>query len=380
MEFNFISPQNIYFGCNKIDTLPQLIKPYSTNILIVISKSASRNPHIKKALDNIKATHNIIMFSNVSGEPTIEIVNECTQLARQNNVSLIISIGGGSVIDTAKATAGFAKNSGELIDYIEGVGKGKQLENSPIDHIAVPTTSGTGSEMTKNAVITGSGDTKFKRSFRHNKLVPIAAIIDPNLAVTMPKQVTAYSGMDAITQLIESYISKKSNPFTDALALEGLKRAGKSLVAAYKDGSDIEARTNMAYASMISGMCLANSGLGAVHGIAAGLGAVLKVPHGMACAILLPHIIKLNAPYIKEKSASLCSALTGSCKNNDDNNITSIINYIDNLTSILDIPKNFKDMEITKDTAMEIIKCSSSSSMSGNPYLINDSDILNILT
>lgn len=378
MEFNFISPQNIYFGCGKMNMLPLLIEQYSSPILVVISKSASQHPDIAATLKSLKITHDIVLFDNVSGEPTIDTISQCTKLAKEHNVSLIVSIGGGSVIDTAKATAGYAKNPGDLIDYIEGVGTGKTLETSPLEHIAIPTTAGTGSEMTRNAVIRGENPT-FKRSFRHNKLVPVATIIDPELTTSLPKETTAYSGMDAITQLIESYISKKSTPFTDALALEGLKRAGKALLDAYRDGSNIIARTDMAYASMISGMCLANSGLGAVHGIAAGLGAVLCVPHGMACAILLPHVIRLNATYIEEKSASLCAALVGSCTQNHAKDTASIINYIDNMTDELNIPKNFDNISITKDIALEVIKYSSSSSMGGNPYPITDEDILNIL-
>lgn len=377
MNFNFISPQNIYFGCGKISVLTDLIKPYSS-ILIVVSKSAAKNKTIASILNNIQSSHKVVFFDKVSGEPTVKIINKCTQIARDNKVDLIISIGGGSVMDTAKAVAGFAPNEGKLVDYIEGVGAGKQIENVPINHIAVPTTSGTGSEMTKNAVIMGI-DTKFKRSFRHDKMVPMAAIIDPELTVTVPKSTTAYSGMDAITQLVESYISKKSNTFTDALALEGLQMAGKSLLDAYNDGYNIEARTNMAYASTISGMCLANSGLGAVHGIVAGLGAVMHVPHGMSCAILLPHVIKKNAPYIRHKSAALCSALTGSCTNNHKNNTEAIIKYVDNMVEKLNIPKDFNSIGMDKETAMEVIKCRSSSSMTGNPYQMTDEDILNIL-
>ncbi len=187
---------------------------------------------------------------------------ECVNVARNNNIGLIISIGGGSVIDTAKAVAGYANNPGDLIEYIEGVGTGRQLINPPIPHIAVPTTSGTGTEMTKNAVIMGDDKLPFKRSFRNDQMVPVAAIVDPQLSITVPKDTTAYSGMDAMTQLIESYISKKSKPMTDALALEALSKLGTSLIDAYNDGDNIDARTNLAYASMISGICLANSGLG----------------------------------------------------------------------------------------------------------------------
>lgn len=378
MNFNFISPQNIYFGCGKADIIPELTEKYDSPILLVVSKSASENPYVQNIVSNIKRIKNIVIFDKVSGEPTIDTVDACASIARDSNVSLIISIGGGSVIDTAKAAAGFAKNTGNIIDYIEGVGTDRQITNPPIDHIAVPTTSGTGSEMTKNAVISGT-DMKFKRSFRHERLVPIAAVVDPMLTLSVPKKVTAYSGMDAITQLIESYISKKSNPFTDALCLEAMKNAGESLLRVYRDGNDINGRTNMAYASMISGMCLANSGLGAVHGIAAGLGAVSKVPHGLACAVLLPHIIRINAPYIKEKSSALCSVLTGSCTGSHNKDISAVIDYIDKLTYTLQIPAGFKDFNIDYETANEIIQCSSSSSMSGNPHTMTAEEIFNIL-
>jgi len=378
MNFNFISPQNIYFGCGKSEIIPELTKNYDSPVLIVVSKSAAKSPVVQNIISNIQKIHETIIFDKVSGEPTIDTVNDCANIARESDASLIISIGGGSIIDTAKAAAGLAKNTGNIIDYLEGVGAGRQIATPPIGHIAVPTTSGTGSEMTKNAVISGT-DTAFKRSFRHDKLVPVAAVVDPMLTLSVPKKITAYSGMDAITQLIESYISKKSNSFTDALSLEAMKNSGESLLSAYSNGDDINARTHMAYASMISGMCLANAGLGAVHGIAAGLGAVSKIPHGLACAVLLPHIIRMNAPHVKAKSAALCKALTGSCTGIHDRDISAVIDYIDKLIHSLQIPTSFKDFNIDYETAKEIIKSVSSSSMSGNPHTMTDDEIFSIL-
>jgi len=378
MNFNFISPQNIYFGYGKSEIIPELTKNYDSPVLIVVSKSAAKSPVVQNIISNIQKIHKTLIFDKVSGEPTIDTVNDCVNIASESDASLIISIGGGSVIDTAKAAAGLAKNTGNIIDYLEGVGTGRQIVNPPIDHIAVPTTSGTGSEMTKNAVISGTASA-FKRSFRHDKLVPVAAVVDPMLTLSVPRKITAYSGMDAITQLIESYISKKSNPFTDALSQEALKNSGESLLSAYSNGDDINARTHMAYASMISGMCLANSGLGAVHGIAAGLGAVSKIPHGLACAVLLPHIIRMNAPHVKEKSAALCKALTGSCTGTHDKDISAVIDYIDKLIYSLQIPNGFKGFNIDYEAANEIIKSVSSSSMSGNPYAMTDEEIFNIL-
>jgi len=378
MNFNFISPQKIYFGAGKIIMLPDLIPVSVSKIFIVVSKSAAANIKISEIINKLKTSYEVKIYDKVQGEPTVKSVAECTELVRSHNPSLIISIGGGSVIDTAKAAAGFAPNSGELTDYIEGVGKNKQLANCPINHIAVPTTSGTGSEMTKNAVIKGI-DIDFKRSLRHDSMVPSTVIIDPNLTVSVPPKTTAYSGMDAITQLIESYISKKSNAFTDALALEGLQRAGESLIMAYSNGSDIEARTNMSYASALSGMCLANSGLGAVHGIAAGLGASAGVPHGLACAVLLSKVIKLNAPHIHEKASPLCKALTGNCSGNSDTDTKAIIEYIASLTKRLDIPDDFSQFCITQTKAQEIIKNVSSSSMSGNPYKMSEQEILSLI-
>ena len=378
MDFNFISPKNIYFGSGKIEILPEIINPSVTKIFLVLSKSAICNDAVSRILDELKNRYDVKIFDKVKGEPDLELIEECTSMVKAQKSDLIISIGGGSVIDTAKAAAGFSVNSGKLTDYIEGVGTGKALVNTPIEHIAVPTTSGTGAEMTKNAVIKGKGQ-KFKRSFRHDKLIPSSVIIDPMLTVSVPKTTTSYSGMDAITQLIESYISKKSNVLTDALALDGLSGAGQALIDTYSNGQDTKARERMAYASAISGLCLANSGLGAVHGIAAGLGAVTSIPHGLACAILLKKVIKLNAPHIPQKSAALCKALTGTCAYEHGKDTQAIIEYITSLSEKLNIPEDFSQFNITPEDKKEILKKVSSSSMSGNPYEMTKREIKSLI-
>ena len=207
MNFNFISPQKIYFGRGKLDILPEIIPPSVSSIFIVVSASILSNDKTAEIINKLNSLYDVTVYNNIKGEPTVDSVIKCAARVRAHNPGLIISIGGGSVIDTAKAAAGYAPNKGELTDYIEGIGKNKPLLNDPINHIAIPTTSGTGSEMTKNAVIKGV-DHQFKRSFRDDNIVPSAVIIDPELTVSLPPKTTSYAGMDAITQLSESYISK----------------------------------------------------------------------------------------------------------------------------------------------------------------------------
>lgn len=238
------------------------------------------------------------VFHTVRGEPDVEAVDAAAGAAREARCDLVVGLGGGSALDAAKAVAGLLTNEGGALDYMEVVGRGRTIDRPAAPLVAVPTTAGTGTEVTKNAVVT-SRERSFKASMRSPHLVPAVALVDPALTDFMPARVTAATGLDALTQLIEAHVTRKANPITDALSLQGVGLAARSLVRAFEDGDDRQARDDMALAALLSGLCLANAGLGAVHGFAAPLGAAFPVPHGVACAALLPHVMAANVEALR---------------------------------------------------------------------------------
>jgi alcohol dehydrogenase class IV len=230
----------------------------------------------------------------VEGEPTTDMVGDGVRAYQAGTCDVVIGIGGGSVIDAAKAIAALATNPGDPLDYLEVIGRGRPLEQTPAPCLAMPTTAGTGSEVTRNAVL-GSPVHRRKASLRHAAMLPRVAIIDPELTLSLPPAVTASTGLDALTQLIEPYVSSRATPMTDALCLEGIRRIARSLrIAARGDSAPLEARTDMSFASLLGGLALANAGLGIVHGFAAPIGGMFPAPHGAVCAALLPHGITTN--------------------------------------------------------------------------------------
>jgi len=243
----------------------------------------------------------------VAGEPSIALVREGVEAFRAAGCDLVIAIGGGSAIDAGKAIAAAAANAGDLLDYLEVIGKGQPLENAPYPFIAVPTTAGTGSEVTRNAVL-GSPEHGVKVSLRSPLMLPRVAIVDPGLTTGLPPAITASTGLDALTQLIEAYVSSRANPFTDSLCRDGIRCASESLLRAWRDGSDMEARTGMAYASLLGGLALANAGLGVVHGFAAPIGGMFDAPHGAVCAALLPAGMRTNIAALRAREPG-CAAL-----------------------------------------------------------------------
>jgi alcohol dehydrogenase class IV len=229
----------------------------------------------------------------VHGEPTIEDARIGAAQARTTGCDVVVAIGGGSAIDLAKAVAALAANPGDVLDYLEVVGRAQPLEHEPLPVVAVPTTSGTGSEVTRNAVL-ASPEHRVKASLRHVKMIPRLAVVDPELTLSLPRDITAYTGLDALTQLIEPSVSTRANPFTGALCREAIPRAIAALRSLANNLEDLEARAAMSFASLCGGIALANSGLGAVHGFAAPIGGMFPAPHGAVCARLLPLVIEAN--------------------------------------------------------------------------------------
>ena len=286
--FEFATANRIVFGAGKLSGLGDQLKGGVTRLLLVRGKSSDAIPRVRRIL-----TAQGILFEEfeVHGEPTVDVVREGVRATEGCDV--VIGLGGGSVLDAGKAISALATNRGDVMDYLEVVGKGQPLTEKPLTYIAIPTTAGTGTEVTRNAVL-DVPEHGVKVSLRSQMMLPSLAIVDPELTYSLPPEITAASGLDALTQLIEPFVSVKANPMTDAVCREGLRHAAGSLRRAYRDGADTSAREGMSLASLFGGMALANAALGAVHGFAGPLGGMLHAPHGALCAKLLPLVMEAN--------------------------------------------------------------------------------------
>lgn len=387
LNFDFYTAPEIFFGRGRIMELPTICEQFGKKILIVKGgKSLEESGYLDIILNKFREKHYTIELMTVTSEPEVEQIDAMVGDAKTFGADAVVAIGGGSVLDAAKAVAGLITNGGSIMDYLEGVGSGKTIEKPAIPYIAAPTTAGTGTEVTKNAVIS-SRKHKFKKSIRHQYLIPRIALVDPELTFSQPKAVTAACGMDALTQLTEPYVSLKSNPFVDAICLQGIKLVTKSLVRAWTDGNDVEARQDMSLASLLGGIALANAGLGAVHGLAAPLGAFFPVPHGVACATILPAAFQSNVNALTQrgdkmtvlkKYAEISRHLTGNHEREDEASIKMGIAWLTDLKKKLNIP-SLKDMGITTEDIPFIVNESRGSSMKTNPMTLTDDEIRNIL-
>ena len=296
MTFEFFNTPRIVFGRGVVSRLAETVRALGRKALVVFNGGAE-----PRVVDLLASGGVGCVSLRQSGEPTVEHVIHGVELARHENCDVLVGLGGGSGIDAAKAIAGVLGSGGLPLDYMEVIGRGQPLTRPAMPWVAVPTTAGTGAEVTRNAVI-GDPQRRFKASLRSELLLPRVALVDPELGVDVPPEVTARSGMDALCQLIESYTSKNAEPITDALARHGIDLAARSLRRAVADGNDLDAREDMALAALLSGICLTNAGLGAVHGFAAPLGANFLVPHGTVCAALLPHVMAVNIAALAAQS------------------------------------------------------------------------------
>ena len=294
MRYEFATASRIVVGPGSSAELADSAASIGRRAMLVLGQGAAARGGPAAQLAGKLGERGLVAASyTAAGEPQIADVEEGARLARAAGCDMVIGLGGGSVLDTAKAIAGLAANDGAALDYMEVVGAGRPLERAALPVIAVPTTSGTGSEVTRNAVV-AAPQRRAKASIRHASLLPRLALVDSTLTHDLPPQVTASSGLDALTQLIEPYVSRRAQPIVDGLCLEGLSRAAWALRRAYRQPEDAAAREAMSTASLLSGMALANAGLGAVHGVAAPLGGAYPAPHGAACAALLPHVTAAN--------------------------------------------------------------------------------------
>jgi alcohol dehydrogenase class IV len=298
MQFSFATAHNILFGPGTISRAAGEAARLGKCALLVTGRTPERSSDFSRQL--VQAGVEPINF-RVAGEPEIETVVAGAALARQEKCGLVIGLGGGSALDGAKAIAALAVNTEPIETYLEVIGKGQPLTQKPLPFIAIPTTAGTGSEVTRNAVLKSVAH-NVKVSLRSDGMLPLLAVVDPELTLGLPPQITAATGCDALTQLLEAFISAKANPLTDALCREGLARAAAALPRAVAHGDDLAARSDMALASLFSGLALANAGLGAVHGIAGPLGGMIPAPHGAVCARLLPEVMAANVRALAQRA------------------------------------------------------------------------------
>jgi len=296
-RFEFSTAGRIIFGPGTLKEAGEIARSFGRAAFVVTSKGVERARPLLEVLNKAGVSYTLFC---VRGEPTLDDVTAAVQQVKEWGADMIIGFGGGSPIDTAKAVAAMVSNPGDILDYLEVIGHGKPLTKQPIPCIAIPTTAGTGAEVTKNSVLL-SEIHKIKVSLRHTMLLPRVAIVDPELTYDLPPNVTARTGCDALTQLIEAYVSSRANPMTDALCEEGLRRVGLSLKRAVKNGRDFQARYDMALASMLSGIALANAGLGVVHGLAGPVGGFTRLPHGTICAALLPLAMEVNISLLRTR-------------------------------------------------------------------------------
>jgi len=317
-------------------------------------------------------------------EPSISLVCQGVEFARQEHCDLVIAFGGGSSIDAGKAIAALLANGGELSDYLEVIGKGQPLQNPSVPFIAIPTTAGTGSEVTRNAVL-ASPEQRVKVSLRSPKMLARLAVVDPELTLTLPPALTASTGLDALTQLIEPYVSNRANPLTDGFCLEGLRRVSRSLRRAYHCGSDIAAREFMSLASLLGGLALANAGLGVVHGCAAPIGGMFDAPHGGICAALLPHGMSVNIRASRARTPdsetlrryeTVARLLTGK----PDALAEEGVEWVRGLCRELQIPPLAAYGVQQSDIPDLVQKASKASSTKGNPLSLTENELREVLT
>jgi alcohol dehydrogenase class IV len=380
MKFEFATAQQIIFGPGVLEQTAKKFGSLGQRAFIVTGSSARNAERLLTLLSEkeIQAA-----TFRVSREPTIDLVREGVAQARRFNSDLVIGIGGGSAIDCGKAIAALCTNAGDVLDYLEVVGKGQPLREQPLPYVAVPTTAGTGSEVTKNAVL-GVPEKGVKVSLRSNRMLPLMAVVDPQLTMELPALITAQTGLDALTQLIEPYVSNAANPLTDCLCREGILRAAGSLLHACQSGDDLQARQDMSIASLFGGLALANAKLGAVHGFAGPLGGMFPAAHGAICARLLPFVMQANVQALQQRQPEcqvlkryeeVARILTGLPGASAEDGAA----WVQSLCEDLEIPplRQYGLQEGHFEAVIE--KSARASSMKGNPVLLTKGELRSIL-
>jgi alcohol dehydrogenase class IV len=379
--FEFATATRILFGAGVRRELPAIAGRYGRRVLIVSGRSPDRAEPVAAAL---RAAGLSCVKWTVPGEPSVAQAIEGRDLARASRCDVVLSIGGGSVIDAGKAVAALAANPGDPLDYLEVIGNGQALERPGLPFIAVPTTAGSGAEVTRNAVLTAA-EHGVKVSLRSPLMLPTAAVVDPELTFGLPPDVTAATGLDALAQLIEPYLSARSSPLIDPWCVDGIARVARSLPIAVRRGDAADARSDMAFASLLGGLALANAALGAVHGFAGPIGGRFKAPHGAVCAALLPHVLRVNVDALGSRSPDgdrlaradrVAQLLTGRL----DARAADGVAHLDALRRDLGIPGLAAHGLRAQDVPDLVAQARRSSSMRGNPIELTDDELADILS
>ena len=374
----FYLPTEIITGLGCFDKLGEVASRYGQKALLVCGKKAmKRTGTLDRALKNLaEAGMTATVYDGVKGEPTLDMVEEGLALARREGSQVVIGLGGGSAMDTAKAIAGLFFQPGKPQEYH----RGRPVEGPGLPFIAVPTTAGTGAEVTKNAVLIDQ-ERMVKRSIRSEQWFAKAALVDPELTLSMPPSVTASTGSDALCQAIESYVSIGAMPATDALATQAIALIGRSLVRAYHHGEDIEARSDMLYGSLLAGMALANARLGGVHGIAHPLGCRYKIPHGVVCGLLLPYLMEYNLEYALDKYAHIAELLGEDTRGmTTEEAATRSVEAVRRILEEIEIPMHLRQFGVEEADFPDIIAQSlPSGSLKHNPRPLGEEDVRLIL-
>lgn len=379
MTFEFATATRIVFGRGSVAELAPTVASLGRRPLVVTGSQPSRSGVVERLAG---AGLDLTPF-RITAEPTTAVAEQGVAAAREADCDMVVGVGGGSVLDGAKAIAALLTNGGEPLDYLEVIGAGRKIEKPSAPFMAVPTTSGTGSEVTRNAVL-ASEEHQVKVSLRSPHMLPRLALLDPELTLGVSPPVTASTGLDALTQVLEPFVSSRANPMTDALCRDGLGRAARSLRRVYEDGTDIEAREDMSLVSLYGGLALANAGLGAVHGFAGPLGGMLGAPHGALCARLLPFVIRANVKALGERApkspvrdryVEVARMLTG----RDDARAEDGADWVEELARDLAIPGLTEQGLSVEDVPTAAARARAASSMKGNPLVLSDEELSAIL-
>ena len=379
MNFDFFSPGRIVFGRGRLSELPELVKARSRRPLLVAGRSFMKGAHAESLLEGFrKVGVEAVLLEGGEGETSVGAVDRGVGRAREALCDGVVGVGGGSVLDTAKAIAGLASNPGSVRDYLDEVGTGRVMERDPLPLAAVPTTAGTGSEVTGDAVITSYED-GFKKSFRDPRLIADIALVDPDLTASQPPSLTADSGMEAFGHLVEAFTSKLAEPIPDSLAMSGIGLCRDYLIPAVRNGGEMEAREGMALAATLGGLCRTNAELGGVQGISAALCATARIPHGRAAALLLPAVMAFNASRSPVRYAVLGRLLTGERRDSDGADAAAACGWVLKLMEEIGIPLSFKSFGVDNAMVNKVARHAFGSSMKRNPVEITAEDCEKIL-
>jgi alcohol dehydrogenase class IV len=380
MQFELATAARIIFGAGSARSLGGLAAEFGRRALVVTGRHPAR---IAPQIEQISASGLEVEVFAIGREPTLDDAREGVRRAEDHRADVVIGVGGGSPLDAGKAIAMLVQNGGDPLDYIEVIGRGKSITKPSLPYIAVPTTAGPGAEVAKNAVLR-SPEHGIKASLRSPLMLPRLALVDPLLTHAMPPEVTAATGLDALTQVLEAFVSNAASPLTDPYCRDGLLRASRSLRAAFRDGSNAGAREDMSLVSLFGGLALANARLGAVHGLAGPIGGVCEAPHGAVCARLLAPVIEVNASSLRSRDpespalarfAEAARLLTGSA----DASVEDGVAWIKDLCADLAVPALRAHGLREADIPGIVAAAQRSSSMKGNPLPLTDAELLRVM-